>query len=137
VVPALEPLGPVPTLPSVPLAPSPLPVPAIAPPATSRLSISLEHGLAAGRVRVLVDGQPVLDQKLTSRVRRELLLFKARSGSLQEVLPVPAGRRRVRVEVSAGGATRSREITGSFPSGGARSLAVEVGKKGEPSLSWK
>jgi hypothetical protein len=41
------------------------------------------------------------------------------------------------VEVSAGGATRAREITGTFRSGAARRLVVEVGKKGEPSLAWR
>ena len=146
-----HPLG---TLPSPPPAPAPSPSPEAAPspapsgvaapkpvdapaPATSRLSISLEHGLKAGRVRVLVDGRPVLDEKLTSRVRRELLLFKVRSGSFEEVLPLPAGRRRVRVEVTAAGVTRAAEIAGTFRAGAGRRLTIEVGKKGEPSLAWK
>ena len=131
-----EPLGVPPTLPPPAPVASP-PARATAPPPASRLSISLAHGLEAGRVRVFVDGEPVLDQKLTSRVKRDLLLFKVRTGSVQEVLPVAPGRRRVRVEVSAGGATRAREITGTFRTGAARRLVVEVGKKGEPSLAWK
>jgi serine/threonine-protein kinase len=127
------PLGQLPSQHPAPAPSSPIPSPRPA----SRLSISLEHGLAGGRVRVLVDGQPVLDQKLTSRVKRELLLFKVRSGSVQDVLPVAPGRRRVRVEVSAGGIVRAREITGTFRAGAARRLAVEVGKKGAPTLAWK
>jgi serine/threonine-protein kinase len=122
---------------SPPPAPAPPAARDTARPASSRLSISLEHGLETGRVRVLVDGQAVLDQKLTGRVKRNLLLFKVRSGSVEDVLPVAPGRRRVRVEVSAGGATRAREITGTFRSGAARRLVVEVGKKGEPSLAWR
>jgi eukaryotic-like serine/threonine-protein kinase len=146
-----QPLGPLPSLMPAPAPSEPAVAPVAAPPAaavspparetapppTSRLSISLEHGLPAGRVRVLVDGQPVLEQKLTSRVKRDLLLFKVRSGSVQDVLPVAPGRRRVRVEVTAGGVLRAREITGTFRTGAARRLAVEVGKKGEPSLAWK
>jgi serine/threonine-protein kinase len=143
------PAAPLGTMPSLPPAPAPSAPPAASPspsagapleappPATSRLSISVEHGLKAGRVRVLVDGRPVLEQKLTSRVRRELLLFKVRSGSFEEVLPLAAGRRRVRVEVTTGGVTRAGEIAGTFRAGAARRLTIEVGKKGEPSLAWK
>ena len=43
----------------------------------------------------------------------------------------------MRVEVTTAGVTRADEIDGTFRAGAARRLVVDVGKKGEPSLSWK
>jgi eukaryotic-like serine/threonine-protein kinase len=133
--------APAPSLP--PPAASPVAAPASPPPAaratpaTSRLSITLQHGLKSGALRVLVDRKVVLEQKLTSRVTRDLLLFKLRSGSAQDVLPIVPGSRRVRVEVRSGGRTRTQEIAGSFRAGATRRLAVEVGRGGSVSLEWR
>jgi eukaryotic-like serine/threonine-protein kinase len=114
----------------------PPPAPAAAP-ASSRLSIALEHGLKQGELRVFVDRQRVLEQKLTSRVTKDLLLFKLRSGSVQDVLPVVPGARRVRVEVRTGGQTKSGEIAGTFRAGSTRRLRVDVGRGGGVSLEWR
>jgi hypothetical protein len=118
-------------------AASPAPAPARVSPATSRLSIALEHGLKEGTLRVLVDQKLVLEEKLTSRVTRDLLLFKLRTGSLQDVLPIVPGRRRVRIEVRTGGQTQAREIAGTFRPGATRRLDVDVGRGAVPSLKWK
>jgi eukaryotic-like serine/threonine-protein kinase len=127
------------------VAPSPAPTPApekeqAAPrvsPATSRLSIALKHGLREGSLRVSVDGKLVLQERLSSRVTRDLLLFKLRSGSLQDVLPVVPGRRRVRVEVRTGGQSRARELAGTFREGATRRLEVDVGRGAIPALKWR
>jgi eukaryotic-like serine/threonine-protein kinase len=147
------PLGPHPTLAPQPspavlvgaaaAASPPAPVPSrpasapAASPATSRLSVRLEHGLRSGTVRVLVDRKLVLDQRLTSRVTKDLLLFKLRSGSVRDVLPVVPGRRRVRVEIHTDGTMRAREIEGTFRPGLVGRLEVKVARSGEPSLAWK
>jgi hypothetical protein len=114
----------------------PRPVRAAAP-ASSRLSIALEHGLKQGELRVFVDRERVLEQKLTSRVTKDLLLFKLRSGSVQDVLPVVPGARRVRVEVRTGGETKAGEIAGTFRAGATRRLRVDVGRGGSVSLEWR
>ena len=119
-----------------PEPPRPAPVAAVAP-ASSRLSIALEHSLKQGDLRVFVDRKRVLEQKLTSRVTKDLLLFKLRSGSLQDVLPVVPGARRVRVEVRTAGQTKANEIAGTFRAGATRRLRVDVGRGGTVSLEWR
>jgi predicted Ser/Thr protein kinase len=107
-------------------------------PEPSRLSVSLEHGLKAGTLRVWVDNELVMDQRLSSRVTKDLLVFKTRSGKAQDVLMLAPGSHRVRVEVKAERDSRSREVTGVFKAGAARSLDVRWGRaKGELGLTWK
>jgi serine/threonine protein kinase len=134
-----EPEGPSPAPAPSPSAPSsPLPAsPRLSMAATSRLSIALDHGLKDGALRVFVDRKPVLEHRLTSRVTRDLLLFKLRSGSVQDVLPIVPGPRRVRVEVRTEGQTRAKEIAGTFRAGSTRRLRIDVGRGGSVSLEWK
>jgi serine/threonine protein kinase len=106
-----------------------------APPPTSRLSIALEHGLRSGSVRVWVDDKLVLQQNLTSKVTRDLLVFKLRSGTMKDVLPVRPGFRRIRMEVRGDGRTRTSGISGTLKSGSTHRLQASLGRTGL-SLSW-
>lgn len=102
----------------------------------SRLSVTFEHGLKSGALRVWVDKDLVLDEPLSSRVTKDMLLFKQRSGKAQELLPVPPGRRHVRVEVLSGRDTSRREIWATFKAGVTRRLDAKL--KGDSlTLSWR
>jgi len=122
---------------SVPLASSPSSAPHAQPP-TARLSISFEHGIESGTLRVLVDRKAVLQQRLTSHVTKDLLLFKLRSGVVRDTLRVAPGRRRIRVEVKTEDETRAKETIATFRDGATRRLAVKIGRlRGNLSLAWK
>jgi hypothetical protein len=117
-------------------APTREPRPAPTPEPKSRLSVSFIHSLKSGQLRVFVDKDLVLEQGLSSRVTKDLLLFKQRSGRARDVLPVPPGRRHLRVEVETGGEVHSREIWAEFKPRETRRLAV--GLKGDNlSLQWR
>jgi serine/threonine-protein kinase len=118
-------------------SPSAGPTPrAPAPPA--KLSISFEHGIENGTLRILVDRKAVLQHRLTSRVTRDLLLFKLRSGVVRDTLPVAPGKRRIRVEVKTGDEVRTKETVASFRAGVTRRLEVKIGRlRGNLSLAWE
>jgi serine/threonine protein kinase len=120
-------------------APSPSPSPSPrSQPAPAKLSISFEHGIESGTLRVLVDKKPVLQQRLTSRVTRDLLLFKLRSGVVQDTLPVSPGKRRIRVEVKTEDDVRTKETVASFRPGVMRRLEIKIGRlRGNLSLAWE
>lgn len=102
----------------------------------SRLSVSFAHTLKSGTLRVAVDKDVVLEQALSSRVTKDLLVFKQRSGRAKDVLPVTPGRRHIRVEVESGRDVHRREIWAEFKPGDTRRLAV--GLKGDNlSLQWR
>jgi len=102
----------------------------------ARLSVALEHGLKNGVLRIWVDKEMVLDERLSSKVTKDLLLFKQRSGKVEDVLKVAPGNHRVRVEVKADGDTRSREIRATFKSGVTRRLQIKL-KGDELNLYWR
>ncbi len=118
-----------------PSSPKPRPSHAAQAPAPSRLSISLEHGLKSGSVRVWVDDKLVLQQPLRSHVTHDLLLFKLRSGTMKDVLPVKPGFRRIRMEVRGDGRTRTSGISGTLKTGATHRLEASLGRTGL-SLSW-
>jgi hypothetical protein len=121
----------------VPPSPSAGPMPR-SQPAPAKLSVSFEHGIENGTLRVLVDKKPVLQHRLTSRVTRDLLLFKLRSGVVRDTLPVAPGRRRIRVEVKTEDEVRTKETVASFRAGVTRRLAVKIGRlRGNLSLAWE
>ena len=138
-VPVVETATPEPTA-AVTEPPTPAPGRVDPPPpaaaAKSRLSVSFAHTLKSGTLRVAVDKDVVLEQPLSSRVTKDLLLFKQRSGRARDVLPVVAGRRHIRVEVRSGGDVFSREIWAEFKPGVTRRLAVGL-KDDNLSLQWR
>jgi eukaryotic-like serine/threonine-protein kinase len=119
--------------------------PAASPQATPRparpmalLAISFEHGIETGTLRVLVDRKPVLAQRLTSRVTKDLLLFKLRSGVARNTLHVAPGQRRIRVEVKTPDDARAKETVVTFRSGRTRHLELKIGRlRGNLSLAWR
>jgi tRNA A-37 threonylcarbamoyl transferase component Bud32 len=137
--PSAEPTA-VPT--DTPTAEPPTPAPAAAqtptraPKDMSRLSVTFEHSLKSGTLRIWVDKELVHEETLRSRVTKDMLVFKQRSGKAQESLPVEPGKRHVRVEVRSDGDVRSREIWATFKAGVTRRLDVRL-KGDKLELGWR
>ncbi len=118
------------------LSPSPH---AVRPPRPmARFAITFEHGIQHGTLRVLVDRKVVLSQRLTSRVTKDLLLFKLRSGVVRDTLHVAPGKRRIRVEVRTPDDVRTKETVATFRAGHTRRLEVTIGRlRGNLTLEWR
>jgi serine/threonine-protein kinase len=116
--------------------PTPRPRPRPHPTEQGRLSVTFEHSLKSGTLRISIDGELVHEEKLTSRVTKDMLLFKERSGKAQEVLTVAPGKRHLRVEVRSEGDVHSREIVATFVPGKTRRLEVKL-KGDSVALSWR
>jgi serine/threonine-protein kinase len=112
---------------------------ASATPQPARLAFDFEHGLKAGRVRVWVDGELVLEEELDSRVAKKIVVFKKRKGTVEDVLELSAGRHKVEVEVAWDGNSKTKSISGSFKPGVTRHLEAKLGGllKKQLSLTWR
>jgi serine/threonine-protein kinase len=115
-------------------APSPL-VPAV-PAENAHLVLAVEHPLKWGLLRVWVDDQIRVEERLESRPVKKLLLFKGRKGRETEVLAVTPGRHVIKVRVEGDRFDASRTIRGTFKEGDTRSLEVRVRGKGLE-LGWQ
>ena len=111
-------------------APAPAPAPA-------HVVVDFEHPLESGTLRLWMDAEEVLVERIKGDVTRNLVLFKLRSGVLTEVLQVDPGRHRFRVQVGWDDEVRAEEIAGRFDSAETYRLAVRLGRvKKELSLRW-
>jgi serine/threonine protein kinase len=91
------------------------------------VELNLEHSLRGGVARVFVDERLVLEEKLESWVKEDLVVMKVRRGRLTQAFSVPAGERVLRVEVEGDGFRGSRTLDGRFAVGEARRLEARVG----------
>jgi eukaryotic-like serine/threonine-protein kinase len=107
----------------------------LAPAPTARLSLSVQHSVKKGRLRLWIDGRLALETELVSTAGRKLLVFKKQEGRLAKIFDVAPGDRLVRVEVEEDGQRRSAGLSGTFESHGTRLLEVKVG--GNVDLKWK
>jgi hypothetical protein len=87
---------------------------------------------------VWVDGERVIEQKLTGTVRKKALVFKRAQGTFRDTLQVSPGVHKIRFQVSWDDNVKTEEIAGTFPSGQTRRLEADLGglRKGL-SLEWK
>ena len=112
--------------------------PALTPREPGRLSIDFDHSLRTGLLRVWVDGERVIEQKLTGTVRKKALVFKRAQGTFRDTLQVSPGVHKIRFQVSWDDNVKTEEIAGTFLSGQTRRLEADLGglRKGL-SLEWK
>jgi hypothetical protein len=102
------------------------------------LHIDFDHPLETGTLRVWVDDELVVDQKLTSRVHKEALVFKVRRGNVKELLDVSPGNHEVRVQVKWEDNEKTERISGIFKAGVTKRLEVSLGwLRKNLSLDWK
>jgi len=97
---------------------------ALAPPATTpaRLQIDFSHSLKSGALRVWVDQDLLVEERLQGRITKRVLLYERRRGSLREAIEVPAGERLVKVQVDSGDEHWSNQLSANFESGATRRL---------------
>jgi serine/threonine protein kinase len=102
------------------------------------LHIDFDHPLETGTLRVWVDDELVVDQKLTSRVHKEALVFKVRKGNVKELLDVSPGNHEVRVQVKWEDNDKTERISGIFKAGVTKRLEASLGwLRKNLSLDWK
>jgi len=133
------PLPPSPSTPAV-LAAAPESPPSAAPspvPAQARVVVDFEHPLESGTLRLWLDGQELLVQRVKGAVTKNLVLFQLSAGVLTEVLDVAAGRHHFRVEVRWSDQRRTQEIAGRFQPAETYRLEIRLGRlKKDLSLRW-
>ena len=140
-VPSLASVPVAPTLPPVPPSPSsqpaakraaapvsaPRPAPRPQPtPARARLAIDFEHGFKAGSLAVFVDGRRVMDEPLHSRRAGKILFFERREGRVLRTFPVEPGPRTVLVRVRWDDNQRAERTVARFREGRARTLVARL-----------
>jgi serine/threonine-protein kinase len=103
-----------------------------------RLAIDFEHPLKSGQLRIWLDGELIVDQRLAGQAAKSALVFPVRKGSYRDVLEVRPGRHALRVQVKWEGEERTDRIAGTFRPGAARRLQVRLGRlRKNLSLEWE
>jgi hypothetical protein len=99
--------------------------------------VDFRHPLESGRLRVWLDGEELLVERVRGDVTRNLVLFKLKGGVLTEVLDVAPGRHQFRVDVTWDGEHRSADTPGRFEPGQTYRLEVRLSRlQKELSLRW-
>jgi hypothetical protein len=103
-----------------------------------RLAVDFEHPFESAVLRIWVDDEPVLDEKLSGHVSKNAMVFKLRKGEFNDVLGVSPGKRQVRVQVQWEDGAKTEQIAGTFKPGVTRRLEVRLGRlRKNLSLEWK
>jgi eukaryotic-like serine/threonine-protein kinase len=107
----------------------------------AHLTIDFEHSLKSGRLKVWVDDEPVMDERIDGRVSKDIAGFKLRKGRKSDTLDIAPGRHVVRVDVEWEGSAKTQSITGNFEAGKTLRLEARLGSLGglrrNLSLEWR
>jgi eukaryotic-like serine/threonine-protein kinase len=103
------------------------------------LAIDFEHPLKSGRLRVWVDEDMVLEEKLAARVSKKALSFNYyNKGVLAQTLDVSPGHHTIRAQVTWEDNDKTESIAGTFKAGATRRLEVRLGRlRKNLSLEWQ
>jgi eukaryotic-like serine/threonine-protein kinase len=114
------------------------PLAALLPEAPGRLRIDFDHPLQSGTLRVFVDDELALEERLTGQKRKKAVVFRLHEGSFRDELEVRSGLREVRVEVLWDDNVKRERIVGSFRPGATRRLEASLGRiRRDLKLEWK
>ncbi len=128
----------VPPPPAVTAAPEPAPPAARAPEAAGRLRIDFDHPLERGTLRIFVDDDLAVEERLTGQKRKKALVFGMHQGSFREELEIAPGLHEVRVEVLWDDNLKRERIVGNFRPGLTRTLEASLGRiRRDLNLEWK
>ncbi len=128
----------VPARPALTAAPEPAPPTAAAPEKAGRLRIDFDHPLERGTLRIFVDDELALEERLTGQKRNKALVFPMHEGTFREELEVPPGLHEVRVEILWDDNRRRERIVGNFRPGLTRRLEASLGRiRRDLKLEWK
>ena len=102
-----------------------------------RLRIDFDHPLRSGTLRVFVDDELALEERLSGQPRKKALVFKMHEGSFRDELEVTPGLHEVRLEVRWDDDVRTERIVGNFRSGATRRLEASLGRiRRDLKLEW-
>jgi hypothetical protein len=102
------------------------------------LAIDFEHPLKSGRLRVWVDEDMVLEEKLSARVEKKALGFTYAKGGLAQTLDVSPGHHKIRAQVTWEDNDKTESIAGAFKAGATRRLEVRLGRiRKNLTLDWE
>ena len=103
-----------------------------------RLRIDFDHPLERGTLRIFVDDELALEERLTGQRRKKALVFGMHEGTFREELDVKAGLHEVRVEIRWDDNLRRERIVGNFRPGLTRRLEASLGRiRRDLSLKWQ
>jgi len=102
------------------------------------LVVDFEHSVKSGMLRVWLDEELVLDEELSGRQTKKLLVLKGRSGAFVNKLEVEPGRHELKVEVRWDDERRIKSAVATFRPGATRRLEARLGGllKKNLSLEW-
>ena len=103
-----------------------------------KLAVDFEHSLRSGLLRIWLDEELVVEQRLAGQASKKGLVFTVLKGSYKDTLEVKPGRHNLRVKVTWEDNERTERIFGTFKPGVTRRLLVRLGRlrKGL-SLEWE
>lgn len=103
-----------------------------------KLAVDFEHSLRSGLLRIWLDEELVVEQRLAGQASKKGLVFTVRKGSYKDILEVKPGRHTLRVKVTWEDNERDERMVGTFKPGVTRRLQVRLGRlrKGL-SLEWE
>jgi serine/threonine protein kinase len=103
-----------------------------------QLAVDFEHTLKTGQLRIWLDGELIVEQRLAGQASKKGLVFTVRKGSYRDMLEVPPGHHSLRVQVKWDDSERSERIAGTFEAGETRRLQVRLGRlRKNLSLEWE
>jgi len=127
--PATTPASPEPSAEASP-APDATPTPTPAPRPTARFRLAVNHDVAKGQIRVLIDNRLRIRRTLRGTTTRHMVLLSRVRGSLSSQVRVPTGRRRVHVEVRSSAGRYSKQLQARFRRNRTYNLVVDVSDGG-------
>ena len=103
-----------------------------------KLAVDFEHPLRSGLLRIWLDEELIVEQRLAGQASKMGLVFTVRKGSYKDTLEVQPGRHVLRVKVAWEDTERSERIVGTFKPGATRRLQVRLGRlRKNLSLEWE
>jgi hypothetical protein len=99
------------------------------------LAIDFEHSVRSGLLRIWLDDELIVEQRLAGQPSKKALVFTVRKGSYKDVLEVPPGRHVFRVQVAWDDNEKTERIVGTFKPGATRRLLVRLGGRLRRGLS--
>jgi serine/threonine-protein kinase len=104
----------------------------------AKLGIDFEHPLRRGRLKIFVDDELILDQRLSGQQTKKAVVFTVHEGTFRDELDVAPGLHEVRIEVAWDDNTKIERIVGNFRSGASRKLEASLGRyRKDLKLEWK
>jgi hypothetical protein len=106
----------------------------------AHLDVEFEHSLRGGTLKLWVDDELVLEEKLQSAVVKKIGPLRIRKGLVKKLVDLSDGEHVIKVQVQGDGFFGASRIKGSFEKGETRRLEVNKGGlpllKKELNLEW-